>query len=46
MLAYLKELTCETGVNYLACHMIFGTMPFEAAATSLRLLAREVMPRL
>jgi hypothetical protein len=26
--------------------MIFGTMRFEAAATSMRLLAREVMPTL
>jgi alkanesulfonate monooxygenase SsuD/methylene tetrahydromethanopterin reductase-like flavin-dependent oxidoreductase (luciferase family) len=46
VLKYLKALTRETGVNYLACHMIFGTMPFEAAATSLQLLAREVMPAL
>jgi alkanesulfonate monooxygenase SsuD/methylene tetrahydromethanopterin reductase-like flavin-dependent oxidoreductase (luciferase family) len=43
---FLKELTRETGVNYLACHMVFGTMRFEAAATSVRLLAREVMPML
>jgi alkanesulfonate monooxygenase SsuD/methylene tetrahydromethanopterin reductase-like flavin-dependent oxidoreductase (luciferase family) len=46
VLKYLKELARETGVNYLACHMIFGTMRFEAAATSLRLLAREVIPTL
>ena len=46
VLNYLKELTRETGVNYVACHMIFGTMRFEAAATSVRLLAREVMPTL
>jgi hypothetical protein len=26
--------------------MIFGTMRFDAAATSVRLLAREVMPTL
>ena len=44
VLAYLKDLTHETGVNYVACHMIFGTMRFEAAATSVRLFAREVMP--
>jgi alkanesulfonate monooxygenase SsuD/methylene tetrahydromethanopterin reductase-like flavin-dependent oxidoreductase (luciferase family) len=43
---YLKDLTRETGVNYIACHMIFGTMRFEAAATSLKLLAREVVPTL
>ena len=46
VLGYLKELTRETGVNYLACHMIFGTMRFEAAATSVRLFARQVMPAL
>jgi alkanesulfonate monooxygenase SsuD/methylene tetrahydromethanopterin reductase-like flavin-dependent oxidoreductase (luciferase family) len=46
VLNYLKELTRETGVNYVACHMIFGTMRFEAAATSVRLFAREVMPTL
>ncbi len=46
VLTYLKDLTRETGVNYIACQMIFGTMRFEAAATSVRLLAREVMPAL
>ncbi len=46
VLTYLKELTRETGVNYVACHMIFGTMRFEAAATSLRLFARQVVPAL
>ena len=46
VLQFLKELTRETGVNYIACHMIFGTMRFEAAATSVRLFAREVMPTL
>lgn len=46
VLTYLRALTQETRVNYLVCHMIFGTMRFEAAATSLRLLAREVMPKL
>jgi alkanesulfonate monooxygenase SsuD/methylene tetrahydromethanopterin reductase-like flavin-dependent oxidoreductase (luciferase family) len=46
VLNFLKELTRETGVNYVACHMIFGTMRFEAAATSVRLFAREVIPTL
>ncbi len=46
VLNLLKVLTRETGVNYVACHMIFGTMGFEAAATSVRLLAREVIPAL
>jgi alkanesulfonate monooxygenase SsuD/methylene tetrahydromethanopterin reductase-like flavin-dependent oxidoreductase (luciferase family) len=46
VLNFLEELTRDTGVNYIACHMIFGTMRFEAAATSVRLLAREVIPAL
>jgi alkanesulfonate monooxygenase SsuD/methylene tetrahydromethanopterin reductase-like flavin-dependent oxidoreductase (luciferase family) len=46
VLTYLQELTRETGVNYVACQMIFGTMSIEAAATSMRLLAREVIPTL
>jgi alkanesulfonate monooxygenase SsuD/methylene tetrahydromethanopterin reductase-like flavin-dependent oxidoreductase (luciferase family) len=46
VLNYLKELMRETRVNYIACHMVFGTMRFEAAATSVQLLAREVMPTL
>jgi hypothetical protein len=46
VLEFLKQLTRETGANYIACHMIFGSMRFEAAATSVRLLAREVMPKL
>jgi alkanesulfonate monooxygenase SsuD/methylene tetrahydromethanopterin reductase-like flavin-dependent oxidoreductase (luciferase family) len=44
VLEYLEALTHETGVNYLACHMIFGTMRIESAATSVRLFAREVIP--
>jgi hypothetical protein len=46
MLHYFEELARETGVNYIACHMIFGTMRFEEAAISVRLFAREVMPTL
>lgn len=46
VLTYLQELTRETGVNYVACQVIFGTMRLEAAATSVRLLAREVIPTL
>jgi alkanesulfonate monooxygenase SsuD/methylene tetrahydromethanopterin reductase-like flavin-dependent oxidoreductase (luciferase family) len=46
VLTYLQALARETGVNYVACQMIFGTMRFEAAATSVRLLAREVIPTL
>ena len=46
VLNFLEELTRDTGVNYMACHMVFGNMRFEAAATSVRLLAREVIPTL
>ena len=46
VLHYFEELARETGVNYIACHMIFGTMRFEEAAISVRLFAREVMPTL
>ena len=46
VLNFLKDLTRDTGVNYMACHMCFGTMRFEAAATSVRLFAREVVPAL
>jgi alkanesulfonate monooxygenase SsuD/methylene tetrahydromethanopterin reductase-like flavin-dependent oxidoreductase (luciferase family) len=46
VLTYLQELTRETGVNYVVCQMIFGTMRFETAARSVRLLAREVIPTL
>jgi alkanesulfonate monooxygenase SsuD/methylene tetrahydromethanopterin reductase-like flavin-dependent oxidoreductase (luciferase family) len=46
VLDFLKELTRETGVNYVACQMMFGTMRLEVAAASVRLLAREVMPTL
>ncbi|HXW27377.1 MAG TPA: LLM class flavin-dependent oxidoreductase, partial [Xanthobacteraceae bacterium] len=42
--AYLGDLERETGINYLLGQMVFGTMRFADAATSLRLFAREVMP--
>jgi len=41
---YLETLRQETGVNYVVCQMIFGTMTFEEASESIRLLGREVMP--
>jgi alkanesulfonate monooxygenase SsuD/methylene tetrahydromethanopterin reductase-like flavin-dependent oxidoreductase (luciferase family) len=42
--AYLDDLKRETGINYLLGQMVFGTMRYADAATSLRLFAREVMP--
>jgi alkanesulfonate monooxygenase SsuD/methylene tetrahydromethanopterin reductase-like flavin-dependent oxidoreductase (luciferase family) len=41
---YLDDLKRETGVNYVLGQMVFGTMRFDAAAASLRLFAREVIP--
>jgi hypothetical protein len=42
--AYLDDLARETGINYLLGQMVFGTMRFADAATSLQLFARAVMP--
>jgi alkanesulfonate monooxygenase SsuD/methylene tetrahydromethanopterin reductase-like flavin-dependent oxidoreductase (luciferase family) len=41
---YLAGLHAETGVNTVLCQMVFGDMSFEAAARSIRLFGREVMP--
>jgi alkanesulfonate monooxygenase SsuD/methylene tetrahydromethanopterin reductase-like flavin-dependent oxidoreductase (luciferase family) len=41
---YLARLHDETGVNTVLCQMIFGDMPFEDAARSIRLFGSEIMP--
>jgi alkanesulfonate monooxygenase SsuD/methylene tetrahydromethanopterin reductase-like flavin-dependent oxidoreductase (luciferase family) len=41
---YMARLRAETGVNYVLCQMVFGTMRFEQAEQSIRLFAGEVMP--
>jgi len=41
---YLARLQAETGVNYVLCQMVFGSMSFEQAEQSIRLFASEVMP--
>ena len=43
---YVENLVRDTGVNYIACQMVFGSMPLDAAARSIQLFAREVVPRL
>jgi alkanesulfonate monooxygenase SsuD/methylene tetrahydromethanopterin reductase-like flavin-dependent oxidoreductase (luciferase family) len=41
---YIAKLQTETGINYLLCQMVFGSMSFEQAERSIRLFAGEVMP--
>lgn len=43
---YIENLVRETGVNYVGCQLVFGSMPLEAAARSIQLFAREVIPKL
>ena len=42
--AYVSGLAAETGVTYLVCDPVFGSIPFGDASRSIELLAREVMP--
>ncbi len=41
---YITKLQAETGINYLLCQMVFGSMRFDEAQHAIRLFAREVMP--
>ena len=41
---YLLRLAADSGVNYVLCQAVFGSMPFAQAEQSIRLFAREVMP--
>lgn len=41
---YLSRLAAESGVNYVLCQAVFGSMSFGQAERSIRLFAREVMP--
>jgi alkanesulfonate monooxygenase SsuD/methylene tetrahydromethanopterin reductase-like flavin-dependent oxidoreductase (luciferase family) len=41
---YIATLQAESGVNYVLGQMVFGTLSFEQASSSIRLFAREVMP--
>jgi len=42
---YVARLKEEAGVNYVLCQMVFGDMNFTDAEHSIRLFAREVMPK-
>jgi alkanesulfonate monooxygenase SsuD/methylene tetrahydromethanopterin reductase-like flavin-dependent oxidoreductase (luciferase family) len=41
---YIGKLQAESGVNYVLGQMMFGTLAHEAAAQSITLFAREVIP--
>jgi alkanesulfonate monooxygenase SsuD/methylene tetrahydromethanopterin reductase-like flavin-dependent oxidoreductase (luciferase family) len=41
---YVAKLQVDTGINYLLCQMVFGSISFEQAERSIRLFAAEVMP--
>ncbi len=41
---YVRTLHAESGVNYVLGQMMFGTLSFEQASSSIKLFAREVMP--
>jgi hypothetical protein len=41
---YVADTVEQTGVNYFVGDMIFGSLPYEAAAHSVDLFAKEVMP--
>ena len=41
---YIAETVERTGVNYFVSDMIFGSLPYETAAHSVDLFAKEVMP--
>jgi alkanesulfonate monooxygenase SsuD/methylene tetrahydromethanopterin reductase-like flavin-dependent oxidoreductase (luciferase family) len=41
---YIAATVEQTGINYFACDMIFGSLPYEAASRSVDLFAKEVMP--
>ncbi len=41
---YIAETVEKTGITYFVGDMIFGSLPYEAAARSVDLFAKEVMP--
>lgn len=41
---YIATLQAESGVNYVLGQMMFGTLSFDQASSSIRLFAREVVP--
>jgi alkanesulfonate monooxygenase SsuD/methylene tetrahydromethanopterin reductase-like flavin-dependent oxidoreductase (luciferase family) len=41
---WIANLVEETGINYLVCDPVFGSIPYDAASRSIELLGKEVMP--
>jgi hypothetical protein len=41
---YVGKLHADSGVNYVLGQMMFGTLSFEQASSSMRLFAKEVIP--
>ena len=46
VIAKIRSLSKDTGVNNLICWMNFGGMPLDLVKRSMRLFAREVIPKL
>jgi hypothetical protein len=41
---YIAETVEQTGITYFVSDMAFGSLPYEVAARSVELFAKEVMP--
>ena len=41
---YVENSVEQTGITYFVADMAFGSLPYEAAARSVELFAKEVMP--
>jgi alkanesulfonate monooxygenase SsuD/methylene tetrahydromethanopterin reductase-like flavin-dependent oxidoreductase (luciferase family) len=46
VLAEIERQTSELGINYLLSYLFFGTLTFEQAMRSLKLMTTEVMPKI
>ncbi len=42
---YIAAAVAATGITYFVADLVFGSIPFEAAARSVELFARDVMPK-
>ena len=41
---YIAATVEQTGISYFVCDIVFGSLPYGAAARSVDLFAKEVMP--
>ena len=41
---YVADSVDKTGITYFVCDFAFGSLPYAAAARSVELFAKEVMP--